>query len=122
MIDQQAPRYATVHTIEEMLATLDHVVEETLYVLDVDEAFAVAGKVRKRAVQCALVLAEGPAQLGRKLPDQLLRGGPVLLQALAVDAAPAGFESDLAAGAEAAGPLHLDARGQAGDQAPVEGP
>jgi enamine deaminase RidA (YjgF/YER057c/UK114 family) len=30
-------------------ATLDHVVEETLYVLDVDEAFAVAGKVRKEA-------------------------------------------------------------------------
>ena len=28
-------------------ATLDHVVEETLYVLDVDEAFAIAGKVRK---------------------------------------------------------------------------
>ena len=39
-------------------ATLDHVVEETLYVLDVDEAFAVAGKVRKEAYakappQCA---------------------------------------------------------------------
>ena len=30
-------------------ATLDHVVEETLYVIDVDEAFAVAGKVRKEA-------------------------------------------------------------------------
>ncbi|AUT75977.1 RidA family protein [Paraburkholderia hospita] len=30
-------------------ASLDHVVEETLYVLDVDEAFAVAGKVRKEA-------------------------------------------------------------------------
>jgi enamine deaminase RidA (YjgF/YER057c/UK114 family) len=39
-------------------ATLDHVVEETLYVLDVDAAFAVAGKVRKDAYaterpQCA---------------------------------------------------------------------
>ena len=30
-------------------ATLDHVAEETLYVLDVDEAFAVAGTVRKEA-------------------------------------------------------------------------
>ena len=39
-------------------ATLDNVVEETLYVLDVDSAFAVAGKVRKEAYgtarpQCA---------------------------------------------------------------------
>src|SRR3546814_8435331 len=30
-------------------ATLDHVVEETLYVLDDDAAFAAAGKVRKEA-------------------------------------------------------------------------
>src|SRR5262249_40638775 len=30
-------------------ATLDNVVEETLYVLDVDTAFAVAGRVRKEA-------------------------------------------------------------------------
>jgi len=30
-------------------ATLDNVVEETLYVLDVDAAFAAAGKVRKQA-------------------------------------------------------------------------
>lgn len=34
-------------------ATLDHVVEETLYVLDVDAAFAVAGKVRKEAYATA---------------------------------------------------------------------
>ncbi len=34
-------------------ATLDHVVEETLYVLDVDAAFAVAGKVRKEAYAMA---------------------------------------------------------------------
>ncbi len=39
-------------------ATLDHVVEETLYVLDVDAAFAAAGKVRKEVYgseqpQCA---------------------------------------------------------------------
>lgn len=39
-------------------ATLDNVVEETLYVLDVDTAFAIAGKVRKEAYgterpQCA---------------------------------------------------------------------
>src|SRR5215475_906052 len=34
-------------------ATLDHVVEETLYVLDVDAAFAVAGKVCKEAYAVA---------------------------------------------------------------------
>jgi enamine deaminase RidA (YjgF/YER057c/UK114 family) len=34
-------------------ATLDHVVEETLYVLDVDAALAVAGKVRKKAYATA---------------------------------------------------------------------
>ena len=34
-------------------ATFDHVVEETLYVLDVDAAFAVAGKVRKEAYATA---------------------------------------------------------------------
>ena len=34
-------------------ATVDHVVEETLYVLDVDAAFAVAGKVRKEAYAVA---------------------------------------------------------------------
>jgi enamine deaminase RidA (YjgF/YER057c/UK114 family) len=34
-------------------ASLDHVVEETLYVLDVDAAFAVAGKVRKEAYAVA---------------------------------------------------------------------
>jgi enamine deaminase RidA (YjgF/YER057c/UK114 family) len=34
-------------------ATLDNVVEETLYVLDVDAAFAVAGKVRKEAYAVA---------------------------------------------------------------------
>jgi enamine deaminase RidA (YjgF/YER057c/UK114 family) len=33
--------------LSEFGATLDNVVEETLYVLDVDAAFAVAGKVRK---------------------------------------------------------------------------
>ena len=34
-------------------ATLDHVVEETLYVLDVDAAFAVAARVRKEAYTTA---------------------------------------------------------------------
>ncbi|WP_425284182.1 Rid family hydrolase [Filomicrobium insigne] len=34
-------------------ATLDDVVEETLFVLDVDAAFAVAGKVRKEAYSTA---------------------------------------------------------------------
>jgi len=33
--------------LSEFGASLSHVVEETLYVLDVDAAFAVAGKVRK---------------------------------------------------------------------------
>lgn len=36
-----------VKLLAEFNATLDDVVEETLYVLDVDAAFAVAGKVRK---------------------------------------------------------------------------
>lgn len=36
-----------VELLAEFGATLDHVVEETLYVLDVDAAFAAAGKVRK---------------------------------------------------------------------------
>jgi enamine deaminase RidA (YjgF/YER057c/UK114 family) len=55
-------------------ATLDHVVEETLYVLDVDTAFAVAGKVRKEAYatarpQCASNLI-GVARLA--FPEQLI--------------------------------------------------
>src|SRR6201991_1347393 len=55
-------------------ATLDHVVEETLYVLDVDAAFAVAGKVRKEAYatprpQCASNLI-GVARLA--FPEQLI--------------------------------------------------
>jgi enamine deaminase RidA (YjgF/YER057c/UK114 family) len=55
-------------------ATLDHVVEETLYVLDVDEAFAVAGKVRKEAYakarpQCASNLI-GVVRLA--FPEQLI--------------------------------------------------
>jgi enamine deaminase RidA (YjgF/YER057c/UK114 family) len=55
-------------------ATLDHVVEETLYVLDVDEAFAVAGRVRKEAYararpQCASNLI-GVSRLA--FPEQLI--------------------------------------------------
>ena len=55
-------------------ATLDHVVEETLYVLDVDTAFAVAGKVRKEAYatarpQCASNLI-GVSRLA--FPEQLI--------------------------------------------------
>src|SRR3546814_7049060 len=54
-------------------ATLDHVVEETLYVLDVDAAFAAAGKVRKEAYatarpQCASNLI-GVSRLA--FPEQL---------------------------------------------------
>jgi enamine deaminase RidA (YjgF/YER057c/UK114 family) len=55
-------------------ATLDDVVEETLYVLDVDTAFAVAGKVRKEAYatarpQCASNLI-GVSRLA--FPEQLI--------------------------------------------------
>jgi enamine deaminase RidA (YjgF/YER057c/UK114 family) len=55
-------------------ATLDHVVEETLYVLDVDAASAVAGKVRKEAYatarpQCASNLI-GVSRLA--FPEQLI--------------------------------------------------
>ena len=55
-------------------ATFDHVVEETLYVLDVDAAFAVAGKVRKEAyakarLQCASNLI-GVSRLA--FPEQLI--------------------------------------------------
>ena len=54
--------------------TFDHVVEETLYVLDVDAAFAVAGKVRKEAyakarLQCASNLI-GISRLA--FPEQLI--------------------------------------------------
>ncbi|MCA6108334.1 Rid family hydrolase [Bradyrhizobium cenepequi] len=55
-------------------ATLDNVVEETLYVLDVDAAFAAAGKVRKDAYaterpQCASNLI-GVTRLA--FPEQLI--------------------------------------------------
>jgi hypothetical protein len=55
-------------------ATLDHVAEETLYVLDVDAAFAAAGKVRKEAYatarpQCASNLI-GVSRL--VFPEQLI--------------------------------------------------
>ncbi|MEN7531459.1 MULTISPECIES: Rid family hydrolase [unclassified Cupriavidus] len=55
-------------------ATLDNVVEETVYVLDVDAAFAVAGKVRKAAYgterpQCASNLI-GVSRLA--MPPQLI--------------------------------------------------
>ena len=48
MEDQMRQTYRNaVELLEEFGATLADVVEETLYVLDVDAAFAVAGKVRK---------------------------------------------------------------------------
>lgn len=50
MEDQMRQTYAnTSKILAQYGATLDHVVEETLYVLDVDAAFAVAAKVRKAA-------------------------------------------------------------------------
>ena len=54
MAEQMRVTYANAATIlAQFGATLDHVVEETLSVLDVDEAFAVGGKVRKEAYATA---------------------------------------------------------------------
>ena len=54
MAEQMRVTYANAAKIlAQFGATLDHVVEETLYVLDVDAAFAVAGKVRKEAYATA---------------------------------------------------------------------
>jgi hypothetical protein len=55
-------------------ATLDHVVQETIYVIDVDAAFTVAGPVRKAAYgkdrpECASTLA-GVTRLA--FPEQLV--------------------------------------------------
>lgn len=55
-------------------ATLDNVVEETLYVVDVDAAFAAAGKVRKEAYgrarpQCASNLIGVPRLA---FPEQII--------------------------------------------------
>lgn len=75
MAEQMRVTYANAATIlAKFGATLDHVVEETLYVLDVDEAFAVAGKVRKEAYakarpQCASNLI-GVSRLA--FPEQLI--------------------------------------------------
>jgi len=74
----EAQMRVTYDNIAELLArfgaTLDNVVEETLYVLDVDAAFAVAGKVRKEAYgtgrpQCASNLI-GVSRLA--MPAQLI--------------------------------------------------
>lgn len=75
MAEQMRATYANaVKILAQFGATLDHVVEETLYVLDVDEAFAVAGKVRKEAYatarpQCASNLI-GVSRLA--FPEQLI--------------------------------------------------
>jgi enamine deaminase RidA (YjgF/YER057c/UK114 family) len=60
-------------------ATLDNVVEETLYVLDVDAAFAAAGKVRKMAYgaerpQCASNLIGVSPSLPRATDRDHLQG------------------------------------------------
>ena len=74
----EAQMRATYENIATLLgkfgATLDDVVEETLYVLDVDAAFAAAGKVRKAAYgtdrpQCASNLI-GVSRLA--MPPQLI--------------------------------------------------
>ena len=75
MAEQIRVTYANAAKIlAEFGATLDNVVEETLYVLDVDEASAVAGKVRKEAYaqarpQCASNLI-GVSRLA--FPEQLI--------------------------------------------------
>ena len=75
MAEQMRATYANAAKILARFgATLDHVVEETLYVIDVDEAFAVAGKVRKEAYakarpQCASNLI-GVSRLA--FPEQLI--------------------------------------------------
>jgi enamine deaminase RidA (YjgF/YER057c/UK114 family) len=75
MAEQMRVTYANAARIlAQFGATLDHVVEETLYVIDVDEAFAVAGKVRKVAYakarpQCASNLI-GVTRLA--FPEQLI--------------------------------------------------
>jgi enamine deaminase RidA (YjgF/YER057c/UK114 family) len=75
MAEQMRVTYANAAKIlAKFGATLDHVVEETIYVLDVDEAFAIAGKVRKEAYatarpQCASNLI-GVSRLA--FPEQLV--------------------------------------------------
>jgi enamine deaminase RidA (YjgF/YER057c/UK114 family) len=75
MAEQMRVTYANAEKIlAHFGATLDHVVEETLYVLNVDEAFAAAGKVRKEAYamarpQCASNLI-GVSRLA--FPEQLI--------------------------------------------------
>lgn len=75
MEEQMRATYAnTVKLLERFGASLDNVVEETLYVLDVDAAFAVAAKVRKDAFgtvrpQCASNLI-GVSRLA--FPEQLI--------------------------------------------------
>lgn len=75
MEQQMRTTYANaVKVLAHFGATLDNVVEETLYVLDVDAAFAAAGKVRKEAYgtarpQCASNLI-GVSRLA--FPEQLI--------------------------------------------------
>jgi enamine deaminase RidA (YjgF/YER057c/UK114 family) len=75
MEQQMRATYANaVNLLARFGATLDNVVEETLYVLDVDAAFAAAGKVRKEAYgtarpQCASNLIGVPRLA---FPEQLV--------------------------------------------------
>jgi enamine deaminase RidA (YjgF/YER057c/UK114 family) len=75
MEQQMRTTYANaVKLLARFSATLDNVVEETLYVLDVNAAFAAAGKVRKEAYgtarpQCASNLI-GVSRLA--FPEQLI--------------------------------------------------
>ena len=75
MEEQMRATYANaVKLLARFGATLDNIVEETLYVLDVDAAFGVAGKVRKEAYDTALPLCAsnliGVSRLA--LPEQLI--------------------------------------------------
>jgi enamine deaminase RidA (YjgF/YER057c/UK114 family) len=76
MMEQQmrATHANAVKLLARFGATLDNVVEDTLFVLDVDSAFAVSGKVRKEAYgtarpQCASNLI-GVTRLA--FPEQLI--------------------------------------------------
>jgi enamine deaminase RidA (YjgF/YER057c/UK114 family) len=71
---QMAQSYANIQTVlTDFGATMDNIVEEVLYVTDMDAAFAVAGKVRKDAYGGSPVVASTILVTPRlAFPDQLI--------------------------------------------------
>jgi enamine deaminase RidA (YjgF/YER057c/UK114 family) len=71
---QMAQSYANIQTVlTDFGATMDNIVEEVLYVTDMDAAFAVAGKVRKEAYGGSPVVASTILVTPRlAFPDQLI--------------------------------------------------